>query len=133
MTAFHANMILLYGALAGNLFLALAAGAHAAFRRPLPSWFWRLAVVVAAIVALQVVLGVAALASGMFPRRGLHLLYGVLVAATAVIQIGLRPGGFLRRRYADALATGEARILGLVCLTAFALVARAWMTGMGAR
>ncbi len=133
MAALHANMILLYGALAGNLFLALVAGAYAAFRRPLPSRFWTLTVVVVAIVALQVALGVVALAGGTFPRRGLHLLYGALVAATAVIQVGLRPGGALRRRYADALAGGEARILALVCLTAFAVVARAWMTGMGLR
>jgi hypothetical protein len=31
------------------------------------------------------------------------------------------------------LATSEARILALVSLTGFALIARSWMTGMGLR
>ena len=55
-------------------------------------------------------------------------MYGALVAATAVVQYGLRPGGFLRRRYSE-FEKSEARTLALICLTQFALIARGWMTG----
>lgn len=133
MTTVHANTIVLYGALAGNLFLALAAGWYALRRRPLPPWCWGLATVVVALIAFQVLLGIVLLVGGMMPRRSLHLMYGSLVAVTAVIQVGLRPGGFLRRRYAADLATSEARILALVSLTGFALILRAWMTGAAVR
>jgi len=133
MSAVHANIIVLYGALAGNLFLALVAGAYALRRRPLPPWYWGLISVVVALVAFQVVVGIVLLLSGSAPRRSLHLMYGALAAVTAVIQAGLRPGAFLRHRYAADLASSEARILALISLTGFALIARAWMTGMGAR
>ena len=133
MTTVHANTIVLYGALAGNLFLALAAGAYALRRRPLPRWYWGPATVVVALIAFQVLLGILLLVRGMMPHRSLHLMYGGLAAVTAVIQAGLRPGGFLRRQYVDDLATSEARILALVSLTGFALIARAWMTGVGQR
>jgi hypothetical protein len=133
MVTVHANIIVLYGALAGNLFLALAAGVYALRGRPLPAWYWILVTLAVILVALQAMFGVLLLTGGHVPRRPLHLMYGTLAAVTAVIQIGLRPGGFLRRRYADDLAGREARVLALTSLTGFALIARAWMTGMGLR
>ncbi|MGH2403249.1 MAG: hypothetical protein ACRDGN_02185 [bacterium] len=111
--------------------LAIVAAVCAVTRRPLPSWFWLAIVVVLAILAVQVVAGVATYIAGARPRRGLHIVYGVCVVIAGAVQYGLRPGGFLRRQYTRELTNGEARILGLVCLTQFALIARAWMTGAG--
>ncbi|MBI3997703.1 MAG: hypothetical protein HY355_01630 [Armatimonadetes bacterium] len=127
----HASQILLYGPLLGNLLLALVAGGYAVARRALPAWFWTVTLIVLVLLAAQVGVGAVILAGGLRPPRGLHILYGGLVVVVGVIQFGLRPSGFLRRRYAEALATSEAKILGLVCLTQFALLLRAWMTGMG--
>lgn len=124
----HASTILIYAPLAGNLFLALVAGGYAFMRRPLPSWFWSVTLLVIAVLALQVLAGLVLLAGGVRPQRGLHVMYGALVAATAVVQYGLRPGGFLRRRYSE-FEKSEARTLALICLTQFALIARGWMTG----
>ncbi len=126
----HATPILLYGPLVGNLLLAVAAGGYAVVRRPLPAWFWTVSLVVLAALAALVGAGIALFVGGARPRRALHLMYAGFVVAGAVVQYGLRPGGFLRRRYAGELAKSEARILGLVCLTQFALIARAWMTGV---
>jgi hypothetical protein len=133
MATVHTSAIVLYASLAGNLFLALAAAGYAVGRRPLPSWYWFVIGAVVVLVAAQVGSGLALLVGGAAPRRGLHLMYGALVAVTGAIQLGLRPGGFLRRRYAGDLSGSDARILALLSLTAFALIARAWMTGVGAR
>lgn len=127
----HATPIVIYGSLVGNLLLAIVAAAYAVTRRPLPAWFWMAIVVVLAILAVQIAAGIATYVGGARPGRGLHLVYGACVVIAGVIQYGLRPGGFLRRQYVGELAKGEARILGLVCLTQFALIARAWMTGAG--
>jgi len=127
----HATPIVIYGPLIGNLVLAIVAAVCAVTRRPLPSWFWVAIVVVLAILAVQIAAGVATYIAGARPRRGLHIVYGVCVLIAGVVQYGLRPRGFLRRQYARELTNGEARLLGLVCLTQFALIARAWMTGAG--
>lgn len=129
--ALHVTPIVIYGTLAGNLLLAIAAGIYAVTRRPLPAWFWMAGVVVLALVAVLVVAGIAAYVGGARPRRGLHLVYGACVVIGGLVQYGLRPGGMLRRQYGGDFAKGEARILGLVHLTQFALIARAWMTGAG--
>jgi hypothetical protein len=126
--ALHASTVLIYVPLIGNLLLALVASGHAVLRRPLPNWFWAATTVLVAVLAVQLAAGLLLLAGGARPRRGLHVLYGVLVALTALAQFGLRPGGFLRRRY-GALEGGEARTVALIWLTQFALIARGWMTG----
>jgi hypothetical protein len=131
MAAYHANQWVLYAALAGNLLLAVSGGAYALLRRPLPAWYWTAAGLTAIVTAVPVVLGAVLLLSGTTPRRSLHLLYGALVAAAVAVVAGLRPGGFVRRRYGENLGGGEARIAALVSLTAFALLLRAWMTGRG--
>ncbi len=127
----HATPIVIYAPLVGNLLLAIVAAGYAVARRPLPDWFWTAVVVVLALLAVQIVAGIAAYVGGARPRRGLHVVYGIFVMIAGVVQYGLRPRGFLRRSYADELARSDARILGLICLTQFALIARAWMTGAG--
>jgi hypothetical protein len=127
----HASPVLLYGALVGNLVLVVAAAVAIPRNRPLGSWFWGAVHLVAALVVVQAVAGLGAYLDGGQPGRGLHLLYGPLAGAGAIVQVALRPGGRVRRRYADALAGREARVLALVCLTEFGLLARAWMTGLG--
>lgn len=128
----HATPFLLYVPLAGNAGLALLAGFWAVGRQPLPAWFWAATLVVLAVLAVQIGVGVVLFLSGARPRDALHLLYGILVSAAGVIQYGLRPGGFLRRAFARGWAGGEARIVALIWLTQAALLARAWMTGLGA-
>jgi hypothetical protein len=125
----HGSTILIYVPLIGNMLLALVAGGSAATRRPLPAWFWTATLLVIAVLAIQAAAGLILLAAGARPRRGLHVMYGVLVAGAAVVQYGLRPGGFLRRRYGAAFEASEARTVALICLTQFALIARGWMTG----
>jgi len=124
----HASTVLIYAPLVGNMLLAIAAGGYALLRRPLPGWFWTATTLVIAVLAVQLVAGLVLFAVGARPRRGLHIMYGVLTAVTAVIQFGLRPGGFLRRRY-SGLQGSEARTVALIWLTQFALIARGWMTG----
>ena len=131
--SFHASPILLYGPLLGNLLLAVVAGGYAVARRPLPTWFWTVTLLVLAVLAVQAGVGAALLAGGSRPARTLHFLYGGLVAATGIIQYGLRPRGWLRRRYALELEKTEARTLALICLTQVALILRGWMTGAGGR
>lgn len=125
--ALHASTVLIYVPLVGNLLLALVAGGCAVLRRPLPGWFWTATAVLVAVLAFQIAAGLALLAGGARPRRGLHVLYGVLVALTALAQFGLRPRGFLRRY--GVLESGEARTVALIWLTQGALIARGWMTG----
>ncbi len=127
----HATPIVIYGPLVGNLLLAIVAAAYAVARRPLPAWFWIATVAVLVVLAVQIAAGIAMYLGGARPRRGLHAVYGICVMIVGVAQYGLRPRGFLRRSYADELARSDARILGLICLTQFALIARAWMTGAG--
>jgi hypothetical protein len=129
--AVHASPVVLYGALAGNVLLVLAAAVAIPGHRPLAGWFWAVAQVVAALVIAQAVSGFGVYLGGGRPGGGLHFLYGPLALAGALVQASLRPGGRLRRRYAGALAGREARVLGLVCLTELGLLARAWMTGHG--
>lgn len=127
----HASLVLLYGALVGTLLLVLACAVALPGHRPLAGWFWGIAQVVAALVIAQAASGLGVYLEGGRPARGLHLLYGILALAGVLVLVALRPGGRLRRRYADALAGREARVLGLVCLTELGLLARAWMTGQG--
>jgi hypothetical protein len=124
----HASTALIYAPLIGNLLLALVAIAYAAMRRTLPGWFWTATTLVIAVLAIQLVAGLLVFAGGARPRRGLHLLYGVLTAVTALVQFGLRPRGFLRARV-GGLETAEARTVALIWFTQFALIARGWMTG----
>jgi heme A synthase len=129
----HAATALLYGPLLGYAMLAVVAGAYAVLRRSLPGWYWTLALIALVLVVVQGAAGLLVIIGGAQPRRGLHLLYGLLTVAAGAIIYSLRPGGYLRRAFVREIAWGEARTLALIALTEAALILRAWMTGMGAR
>ena len=128
----HAYPPLMLLVVVGNAALALwAAGADIfGHRRTLSPLFWSVLLVVVALLALQVASGILLAVRGGRPGAPLHFLYGILVAAGALIQLGLRPGGFLRRRVVpDPARANEPRVLALICFTEMALVLRAFMTG----
>ncbi|HEY3247999.1 MAG TPA: hypothetical protein VGK88_06895 [bacterium] len=111
--------------LAGWAFLAGLAG-----RRTLNRAFWIVLLIGLVLVVLEAAAGILLAAGGARPRTLLHILYGVLVSVTAVVQFGLRPDGFLRRTIQrEPLAFNEPRVMALVCLTQAALLMRAYMTG----
>jgi hypothetical protein len=129
--AVHSQSALVTAVAAGNF--VLAAWAFVAGRRGqsrLGRGFWTLLLVVLAALAVQVAAGLLLALGGARPRVPLHWLYGILVAAGALAQFGLRPGGFLRAKaMGNTPWSGEARFLALLCLTEGALVLRAFMTG----
>ncbi len=126
----HAVPILVYGPMIGYALLAIIAGIYAARRRSLPSWFWSLTLLLLAVVVINVAAGALVYLAGTPPRRALHLLYGVLVLGTGLLQYWLRPGGFLRRA-PEALTRDQVLTIALIALTQAALILRAWMTGAG--
>ncbi len=127
----HGAGVLVWVPAAGNLVLAVWAGISGLrARRSLPPLFWAILLLLLAVLAVQAGAGLLLFLGGVPPRRGLHLLYGVLVAAAGVVQYGLRPRGFVRLRFATQ-AFDESRVLALLCLTQAALIMRAWMTGLG--
>ncbi len=127
----HAAPILVYAPMMGYVLLAIVAAIYAARRRSLPSWFWSLTLLLLAIVVLDVAAGAFLYLSGAQPRRALHLLYGMLVLGTGLLQYWLRPGGFLRRTSGEALTRDQVLTIALIALTQAALIMRAWMTGAG--
>jgi heme A synthase len=129
----HAASALLYGPLLGYALLAVAAGVYAVLHRPLPGWYWTLALLALALVAVQGAAGLLVVLGGTQPSRGLHLLYGLLAVAAGAIVYSLRPGGYLRRAFVRESGWGEARTLALIAFTEAALILRAWMTGVGTR
>ena len=127
----HAAPIFVYAPMVGYALLAIVAGIYAVRHRSLPSWFWSLTLLLLAVVVLDVAAGALLYLSGEQPRRALHLLYGVLVLGTGLIQYWLRPGGFLRRASGQALTRDQVLTIALIALTQAALIMRAWMTGAG--
>ncbi len=117
---------------AGNAVLALWAigGDLLGRRRRLGSSFWAVLLFVNALLALQVASGIILAINGARPGRPLHFLYGILVTIGGLVQVGMRPGGFLRRRaFPEAVPVNEPRTLALICFTEMALVLRAFTTG----
>jgi len=130
LVVFHAYPALITLEIVGNAVLAVWAFAADLRRRPLSALFWAATLVVVALVALQVAAGVVLAVGGGRPRVPLHFLYGVLVVAGAAAQVGLRPGGALRRAMLRDPAHGrDSRAIALLCLTQAALLARAYTTG----
>jgi hypothetical protein len=127
----HAAPILVYAPMMGYALLAIVAGICAARRRSLPSWFWSLTLLLLALVLINVAAGALVYLSGAQPRRAIHLLYGLLVLGTGLLQYWLRPGGFLRRPPGGALTRDQVLTIALIALTQAALIMRAWMTGAG--
>lgn len=126
----HSYPALITGVIAGNALLAGWAVVVDMRRRALSRAFWALLLVVLVFLVVQVAAGILLAVGGARPRTPLHFLYGILIAAAAVAQFGLRPGGFLRAAVMrDAGQFREPRALALLCLTQAALIARAYMTG----
>jgi hypothetical protein len=127
----HAQPYLTVVAAAGNAVLTVwAFAAHRMRQRAMAPAFWTVVLVVAAVLAVQMAAGVVLAVAGARPRTLLHLLYGVLVLTGAVVQVGLRPGGFLRAAIMHPdTPFQEPRTLAIVCFTQLLLIARAYTTG----
>jgi hypothetical protein len=98
------------------------------FFRPLPSRFYA-ALRLAAWVAIgQVALGFLLFLQGLRPKDGLHLLYGLLLAAGLHYLGGLEPGAWFYRGLKDPPKRPEVYVaVGL--LFAVGLVLRVYLTG----
>jgi len=116
-----------------GLFLLVAVPALAlvgllGFFRPLPSRFYAFLRGVAWGAILQVLLGFLLFLQGLRPKDGLHLLYGLLLAAGLHYLGGLEPGGWFYRGLKDPPKRPELFVaLGL--LFCVGLVLRVYLTG----
>ena len=116
-----------------GLFLLVAVPALAlvgllGFFRPLPSRFYAFLRGVAWVAILQVLLGFLLFLQGLRPKDGLHLLYGLLLAAGLHYLGGLEPGGWFYRGLKDPPKRPELFVaLGL--LFCVGLVLRVYLTG----
>lgn len=107
---------------------ALALVGIGGFFRPLPPWFYAFLRGVAWVAILQVALGFALFLAGLRPKDGLHLLYGLLLAAGLHYLGGLEPGGWFYKGLKDPPKRPELFVaLGL--LFAVGLVLRVYFTG----
>lgn len=131
MLTVHALSSLIRIAGIGNVLLAV--WAFATDRRPgrtLSRTFWLVLLLVVIVLVIQMAAGLLLAVGGARPKTPLHLLYGFLIAVTAVVQVGLSPGGFLRPTVMRSEASfREPRWLALICLTQGALILRAYTTG----
>ena len=116
-----------------GLFLLVAVPALAlvgllGFFRPLPSRFYAFLRGVAWVAILQVLLGFLLFLQGLRPKDGLHLLYGLLLAAGLHYLGGLEPGGWFYRGLKDPPKRPELFVApGL--LFCVGLVLRVYLTG----
>lgn len=116
-----------------GLFLLVAVPALAlvglfGFFRPLPSRFYAFLRGLAWAAILQVPLGFLLFLQGLRPKDGLHLLYGLLLAAGLHYLGGLEPGGWFYRGLKDPPKRPEVFVaLGL--LFCVGLVLRVYLTG----
>ncbi len=108
--------------------LGLALVGIRGFFRPLPAPFYRILRGAAWVAILQVVLGMALLGAGLRPQDGLHLLYGLLLAAGLHYLGGLEPGGWFYRGLKDPPERPE-WFVALGLLFAVGLALRAYFTG----
>lgn len=107
---------------------ALALVGIGGFFRPLPPRFYALLRGVAWVAILQVLLGFLLFLQGLRPKDGLHLLYGLLLAAGLHYLGGLEPGAWFYRGLKDPPRRPEVYVaLGL--LFALGLVMRVYVTG----
>ncbi len=107
---------------------ALALVGMGGFFRPLPSRFYALLRGVAWVAILQVLLGFLLFLQGLRPKDGLHLLYGLLLAAGLHYLGGLEPGAWFYRGLKDPPRRPEVYVaLGL--LFSLGLVLRVYFTG----
>jgi len=137
MLLLHAQRALIIAVIAANGTLAIwAYVVHRRGQRTVSRGFWTVLLIILAFLIVQVASGIALLLSGARPRGNwpLHLLYGVLVGALAVYQVGLRPGGFVPAQHILlGLNPRSPSGLALICLMQAALIARAYATGIFGR
>ena len=116
-----------------GLFLLVAVPALAlvgllGFFRPLPSRFYAFLRGVAWVAILQVLLGFLLFLQGLRPKDGLHLLYGLLLAAGLHYLGGLEPGGWFYRGVKDP-PKRPVLLVALGLLFCVGLVLRVYLTG----
>jgi hypothetical protein len=127
----HASSVLIFLTLLGDgLCIALAAFGDFTRRHTMPYVFWWILWLAQIPLGAQVALGIALLAGGAHPRTPYHLMYGALILLTLLGLVGLRPGGWIRRRSRKDAQFRESRWLVLLCLFLATLVLRAYMTGV---
>lgn len=127
----HANSLLIVLTLVGDgLCIGLAAFGDLTRRYTMPHVFWWILWLAQIPLGVQVALGITLLAGGAHPRTPYHLMYGALILLTLVGLVGLRPGGWIRRRAGKDARVRESRWLVLTCLFLATLVLRAYMTGV---
>ena len=107
---------------------ALALAGIWGFFRSLPSRFYALLRGAAWVAILQVLLGFLLFLQGLRPKDGLHLLYGLLLAAGLHYLGGVEPGARFYRGLKDPPRRPEVYVaLGL--LFCVGLVLRVYFTG----
>lgn len=127
--AVHGARWLIAATVAGNLAASLW-GFIA--RRRVGRAFWWFQIVLGALAALEVLAGLVLVLGGSAPRVWLHWLYGAVTAILIVGQIGLRPGGIVRRAFvSDDTRWDAGRFMALWCLFLAGVLLRAYQTGLG--
>lgn len=100
-------------------------------RRPrvaIAYWWYQRAV--ALLLIVQVVLGLMLLAGGHRPPDALHYMYAVILLLGVVFVELLKPGGRLRRRYAEiGRPLREPPLAAFLGFALFAIALRSLMTG----
>jgi hypothetical protein len=98
------------------------------FFRPLPPRFYAALRLAAWVAIAQVVLGFSLFFQGLRPQDGMHLLYGLLLAAGLHYLGGLEPGGWFYQGLKDPPKRPEVFVaIGL--LFAVGLMLRVYFTG----
>lgn len=114
----------------GYFLLALWAAAVHFRRTALGRGFWPVLSALQVLALVQVAASVALYGAGHRAVTGLHYLYGILAAASLVVQRGYMPGGFLRPGGGrEGRWAREAYVFLLVTLVTALLYLRAFLTG----
>ena len=110
---------------------ALAVWAYVRYRRrqDLPVPFWHALRALAAVVAVQVLLGLLLLAHGRHPSDKLHLMYAGLVVLGVAIAELLRPRSSLGRMLREEGHFSESGAYAVLTAVVSLLTLRLWMTG----
>jgi heme A synthase len=112
---------------------ALAVWAFARHRRrqPLPAAYWPALRAAAALLGVQIVLGVTFVALHLRPAQNLHFLYAGLVTLGVAAQEMLRPTASLGKMLREEGGFNEAGTYAVLTGAVALLTLRLWMTGLG--
>lgn len=110
---------------------ALAVWAYIRHRRrlDLPRPYWHALRGLAALLAVQIVLGILFVAHGMHPADRLHFMYAGLVTAGVAAEELLRPKASLGRMLREEGGFRESLTYALVTAVVALLTLRLWQTG----